>query len=57
MEGWLRRQERLFFRAETVGSLLRPQPLIKARERRKRGEIDAPDLRRIEDGATAAAVQ
>ena len=46
-----------FFRAETVGSLLRPQPLIKARERRKRGEIDAPDLRRIEDGATAAAVQ
>jgi 5-methyltetrahydropteroyltriglutamate--homocysteine methyltransferase len=37
------------FRADMVGSLLRTAPLKAARERRERGEIDAAELRRIED--------
>ena len=39
------------FRADHVGSLLRPSKLLVARERRKRGEISGEDLRKIEDGA------
>jgi 5-methyltetrahydropteroyltriglutamate--homocysteine methyltransferase len=37
------------FRADHVGSLLRPAALKAARERRARGEINAEDLRAIED--------
>jgi 5-methyltetrahydropteroyltriglutamate--homocysteine methyltransferase len=39
------------FKADQVGSLLRPANLLEARERRKRGEITAPTLRAIEDTA------
>jgi len=37
------------FRADQVGSLLRPQAIREAREKRARGEIDAEALRDIED--------
>ncbi|MEP7207481.1 MAG: 5-methyltetrahydropteroyltriglutamate--homocysteine S-methyltransferase [Casimicrobiaceae bacterium] len=39
------------FRADHVGSFLRPPELIAARERRKKGEIDAAELRAVEDDA------
>jgi 5-methyltetrahydropteroyltriglutamate--homocysteine methyltransferase len=39
------------FKADQVGSLLRPANLLDARERRKRGELSASDLRRMEDAA------
>jgi 5-methyltetrahydropteroyltriglutamate--homocysteine methyltransferase len=39
------------FKADQVGSLLRPANLLAAREKRKRGELSASDLRRIEDAA------
>jgi 5-methyltetrahydropteroyltriglutamate--homocysteine methyltransferase len=37
------------FRADHVGSLLRPQELLRARERRQSGELSATALRQIED--------
>jgi len=37
------------FRADHVGSLLRPQELLQARERRQSGELSAAALRQIED--------
>src|SRR5215470_6842894 len=37
------------FRADHVGSLLRPPELLAARERRARGEISASELRQAED--------
>ena len=37
------------FRADHVGSLLRPQELLQARERRQTGELSAAELRQIED--------
>ena len=40
-----------FFRADLVGSLLRPPAVHAAREARERGEIDANALRAIEDSA------
>ena len=45
------------FRADHVGSLLRPQSVLDARERRKRGEISAEDLREVEDAAIADIVK
>jgi 5-methyltetrahydropteroyltriglutamate--homocysteine methyltransferase len=39
------------FRADHVGSLLRPKKLLQAREDQKAGKIDAAELRRIEDEA------
>jgi 5-methyltetrahydropteroyltriglutamate--homocysteine methyltransferase len=39
------------FRADHVGSLLRPPHLLEARERRATGEIDADELRAVEDDA------
>jgi len=39
------------FRADQVGSLLRPPDLLEARAKRKRGELSADQLRRIEDDA------
>jgi 5-methyltetrahydropteroyltriglutamate--homocysteine methyltransferase len=44
------------FRADQVGSLLRPQALVDARARFKRGEINTEQLRQHEDEAIRAAV-
>ena len=44
------------FRADHVGSLLRPAGLLAAREEFAAGRIDAARLREIEDEAIAAAV-
>src|SRR5204862_8290847 len=41
---------------DVVGSLLRPAELLEARERYDRGELSAPDFKRIEDAAVDAAV-
>lgn len=45
------------FRADHVGSLLRPQHLLDARARFAAGEIDAAELRGIEDEAIADVVR
>jgi 5-methyltetrahydropteroyltriglutamate--homocysteine methyltransferase len=45
------------FRADHVGSLLRPPGLLAARGRLKDGTIDAAELRAVEDEAIAAAVK
>lgn len=45
------------FRAEHVGSLLRPPAVKQARDDRAAGRIDAVQLRRIEDDAVRAAVK
>ena len=45
------------FRADHVGSLLRPAKLKDARERRARGELDAVGLRAAEDEAIVEAVR
>ncbi len=39
------------FRADHVGSFLRPRFLLEARERKARGEIPAAELRKVEDRA------
>ncbi len=44
------------FRADHVGSLLRPAALKEARARRERGEIGAEDLKAIEDREIAAVI-
>jgi methionine synthase II (cobalamin-independent) len=44
------------FRADQVGSLLRPASLLRARARHEAGEIGDGELRHIEDEAIAAAV-
>jgi len=44
------------FRADHVGSLLRPPELAPARERAAAGEISASELRELEDDAIRAAV-
>jgi 5-methyltetrahydropteroyltriglutamate--homocysteine methyltransferase len=44
------------FRAENVGSLLRPAYLLEARREHARGELDDPGLRRVEDRAVDEAV-
>jgi len=45
------------FRADHVGSFLRPPYLIEARERKARGELTAAQLREVEDRAIAEVVQ
>jgi 5-methyltetrahydropteroyltriglutamate--homocysteine methyltransferase len=45
------------FRADHVGSLLRPPHLLEARERRATGEIDPDELRAAEDDAIRAIVR
>jgi 5-methyltetrahydropteroyltriglutamate--homocysteine methyltransferase len=45
------------FRADHVGSLLRPQSLLDARARHAAGEIDDAELRGIEDAAIADVVR
>ena len=44
------------FRADHVGSLLRPAVLLAAREDRAAGRISAEDLRKVEDAAIAEVV-
>src|SRR5688572_6839189 len=44
------------FRADHVGSLLRPPEVLAARERFAAGELDAAGLRAVEDAAITAAV-
>jgi 5-methyltetrahydropteroyltriglutamate--homocysteine methyltransferase len=46
-----------FFRADQVGSLLRPQKLLDARLDWKAGKISAEDLRAVEDEAIAEVVK
>jgi 5-methyltetrahydropteroyltriglutamate--homocysteine methyltransferase len=45
------------FRADHVGSLLRPPELLRARGEHQAGRISASELRRIEDGAVRDAVR
>jgi 5-methyltetrahydropteroyltriglutamate--homocysteine methyltransferase len=45
------------FRADHVGSLLRPQALLEARARSAAGEIDAAELRGVEDAAITDVVR
>lgn len=45
------------FRADVVGSFLRPQYLINARERYEAGQIDSSELKRIEDIAIADLIE
>jgi 5-methyltetrahydropteroyltriglutamate--homocysteine methyltransferase len=45
------------FRADHVGSFLRPKYLIDAREQKARGEINAAQLREVEDRAIAEVVK
>ena len=49
-------QRKPFFRADQVGSLLRPAAVHEARERCARGAIDAAALRTIEDSAIREVV-
>jgi 5-methyltetrahydropteroyltriglutamate--homocysteine methyltransferase len=49
--------QRPHYRADTVGSFLRPQSIHAARARYKSGEIDAPSLRAIEDAAIRDVVR
>ncbi len=44
------------FRADHVGSLLRPQEIKEARAKRDAGEISATDLKAVEDKAISRAV-
>jgi 5-methyltetrahydropteroyltriglutamate--homocysteine methyltransferase len=45
------------FRADHVGSLLRPASLKEARARRERGEISAAELKAVEDREIAAVIR
>ncbi len=45
------------FRADHVGSLLRPPELLRAREDHAAGRVTAEELRRVEDAAIRAAVR
>ncbi|HXQ50254.1 MAG TPA: 5-methyltetrahydropteroyltriglutamate--homocysteine S-methyltransferase [Stellaceae bacterium] len=45
------------FRADHVGSLLRPQKLLEARERRKANAITAQELTRVEDDSIRDAIK
>ncbi len=44
------------FKADVVGSMLRPEAIFAAREKRERGEIDAAALRKVESAAIEEAV-
>ena len=45
------------FRADHVGSLLRPKELVEARDKKQRGEISAEALREVEDKAIRDVVK
>ena len=49
-------RDRAPFRADMVGSLLRPAPLKAARDRFAKGEIDAAALRAVEDAHIVASI-
>jgi methionine synthase II (cobalamin-independent) len=51
------REQKPPFRAEHIGSLVRPAHLLKARDEFALGRIDAAQLRAIEDGAILDAVR
>ena len=44
------------FRADQIGSLLRPEPLLEARDRFLAGELDAKRLEEMEDAAILKAL-
>ena len=44
------------FKADVVGSMLRPESIFAAREQREKGEIDAAALRKVESAAIEEAV-
>jgi 5-methyltetrahydropteroyltriglutamate--homocysteine methyltransferase len=44
-------------RADVVGSLLRPREFLEVRERLERGEIGAPEFKRVEDAAVEAVIR
>ncbi|MGH7796518.1 MAG: 5-methyltetrahydropteroyltriglutamate--homocysteine S-methyltransferase [Candidatus Binatia bacterium] len=50
-------QKRAPFRANHVGSLLRPPELLEAREKHQKGEIHAAELREVEDRCIRDAVK
>ena len=50
-------QPRPPFRADHVGSLLRPEPLRQARAKRAKGEIGAAELKAIEDREIERLIQ
>jgi 5-methyltetrahydropteroyltriglutamate--homocysteine methyltransferase len=50
-------QKKAPFRANHVGSLLRPPGLLEAREKRQKGEIGTAELREIEDRCIRDVVQ
>src|SRR5437868_14380627 len=45
------------FRADHVGSLLRPAPLKEARAKRERGEISTEQLKEVEDREIVKAIK
>ena len=45
------------FRADHVGSFLRPKYLLEAREKKAKGEISAAEIRKVEDQAIAEIVK
>ena len=45
------------FRADHVGSMLRPKEVLDARARRQRGEITAEQLREVENTAIEGAIK
>jgi len=45
------------FRADHVGSFLRPKRLLEAREKKAKGEISAAELRKVEDDAVTEIVK
>src|SRR5581483_11103323 len=45
------------FRSDVVGSLLRPDYLIRAREQFEAGEISAPAFKQVEDRAVDEAIR
>jgi 5-methyltetrahydropteroyltriglutamate--homocysteine methyltransferase len=44
------------FRADQIGSLLRPEPLLEARDRFLAGELGAKRLEEVEDAAILKAL-
>ena len=44
------------YRAETIGSLLRPHYLLEAREALEQGRIDTAEFKRVEDRAVDSAI-
>jgi 5-methyltetrahydropteroyltriglutamate--homocysteine methyltransferase len=50
-------KEIALYRADHVGSLLRPPELLQARERRERGELSDVELRAVEDRCIRAVVK